>query len=117
MKAILLADANVELYSTDSPPKGVQLVEDDYTTANCRCKIRDLACMTCGNIIGYHVTQPCDTCLESCNNGHFWMFLSESVASQDRFDSVGDRQLLWAHLPLSDNDGDLVQDPYDFGCR
>jgi hypothetical protein len=45
------------------------------------------------------------------------MFLSESVASQDRFDSVGDRQLLWAHLPLSDNDGDLVQDPYDFGCR
>ncbi|KAI8584851.1 protein FAM72, partial [Geranomyces variabilis] len=62
----------VELYSTDSPPSKVQLVEHDYMTRNCRCRIRDVACLGCGNVIGYHVTQPCATCLSSCNNGHFW---------------------------------------------
>ncbi|KAI8622034.1 hypothetical protein BC830DRAFT_1091257, partial [Chytriomyces sp. MP71] len=54
-----------------------------------------------GNVIGYHVTQPCEVCLDSCNNGHFWMFcesvrikfvgltlflqlVSEGVKSKDR---------------------------------
>jgi hypothetical protein len=53
MKAILLADINVELFSTDSPPfgmpsnfnSGVQLVNDDYRTRNCFCRIRDVACL------------------------------------------------------------------------
>ena len=45
MKAILLADMNVELFSTDSPPYGVQLVLDDYQTRNCFCRIRDVACL------------------------------------------------------------------------
>jgi hypothetical protein len=45
MKAILLADMNVELFSTDSPPYGVQLVNDDYRTRNCFCRIRDVACL------------------------------------------------------------------------
>ncbi|KAJ3192289.1 Protein fam72a, partial [Dinochytrium kinnereticum] len=84
MKAILLGDTRVELYSTDSPPAEVQLVEKDYLTRNCQCRIRDIACLRCGNVIGYHVTQPCEVCLESCNNGHFWMFLSDGVASRDR---------------------------------
>ncbi|KAI8918764.1 FAM72 protein-domain-containing protein, partial [Entophlyctis helioformis] len=74
MKAILLADTNVELFSTDSPPFGVQLVLEDYVTRNCQCRIRDVACLGCGNVVGYHVTQPCGSCLEACNNGHFWMF-------------------------------------------
>ena len=80
MKAILLADMNVELYSTDSPPYSVQLVNEDYRTRNCFCRIRDVACLgwyvllTSGNVIGYHVTQPCQPCMVACNNGHFWMF-------------------------------------------
>jgi hypothetical protein len=51
MKAILLADMNVELFSTDAPPygihanTGVQLVHDDYQTRNCHCRIRDVACL------------------------------------------------------------------------
>jgi hypothetical protein len=45
MKAILLADMNVELFSTDSPPQNVQLVFDDYRTRNCGCRIRDVACL------------------------------------------------------------------------
>ncbi|KAF9169360.1 Protein fam72a, partial [Mortierella sp. AD011] len=84
MKAMLLADTTVELYSTDHPPGSVQLIEKDYTTSNCRCKIRDVACRVCGNIIGYHITQPCQQCLKAPNNGHFWMFHTEGVVGQER---------------------------------
>jgi hypothetical protein len=96
MKAILLADTSVslvnkvELYSTDGVNKGcVQLVDEDYMTTNCRCRIRDVACLGCGNVVGYHVTQPCEACLSSCNNGHFWMFLSDTVSATERMDSSG----------------------------
>ncbi|KAG0291782.1 Protein fam72a [Linnemannia gamsii] len=85
MKAILLADSRIELYSTDRPPKGVQLVYDDYRTRNCKCRIRDVACLGCGNTLGYHVTQPCESCLEACNNGHFWMFHSDGVSCTKRY--------------------------------
>ncbi|KAJ3014264.1 Protein fam72a [Thoreauomyces humboldtii] len=101
MKAILLGDLRVELYSTDSPPAKVQLVEHDYMTQNCRCRIRDVA----GNVIGYHVTQPCATCLESCNNGHFWMFLADGVTSAARMDLSGTKHLVWAQLPTVELDG------------
>ncbi|KAG0003494.1 Protein fam72a [Entomortierella chlamydospora] len=84
MKAMLLADTTVELYSTDHPPGSVQLIEKDYTTSNCKCKIRDVACRVCGNIIGYHITQPCQQCLKAPNNGHFWMFHTEGVVGQER---------------------------------
>ena len=73
----------------------VQLIGDDYTTKNCRCKIRDIACLgwfdslISGNVVGYHVTQPCEICLGSCNNGHFWMFLSDTVSAKERCDSTG----------------------------
>ena len=39
MRAILLGNTSVELYSTDRPPFGVELVEFDYKTENCRFKI------------------------------------------------------------------------------
>ena len=48
----------MQLFSTDSIPNGVQLVNDDYMTKNCHCKIKDIACLGCGNVVGYHVTQP-----------------------------------------------------------
>jgi FAM72 protein len=35
MRAILLGNINVELFSTDIPPQGVQLVFNDYLTNNC----------------------------------------------------------------------------------
>ncbi|KAI9008651.1 protein FAM72 [Hyaloraphidium curvatum] len=72
MRAILLADTRVELFSTDAVPRGVQLVADDYRTQNCQCRIRDIACEGCGNVCGYHVVAPCEACLNACNNGHFW---------------------------------------------
>ena len=75
MRALLLADTSVELYSTDLPPQelvsrvsrrveyllhseylsnciflysfwsAIQLVGPDYTTDNCDCKIKDVACL------------------------------------------------------------------------
>ncbi|TPX66158.1 hypothetical protein SpCBS45565_g04637 [Spizellomyces sp. 'palustris'] len=117
MKAILLGDLRVELYSTDTPPSKVQLVDHDYMTRNCRCRIRDVACLGCGNVIGYHVTQPCDTCLDSCNNGHFWMFLSEGVTSTDRMDRT--KNLVWAQLPCVEMDemGMGIGIEYELLCR
>ncbi|KXN70305.1 hypothetical protein CONCODRAFT_31859, partial [Conidiobolus coronatus NRRL 28638] len=89
MKAMLLADTRVELYSTDLPPTNVQLVDEDYVTKNCQCRIRNVACLGCGNVVGYHITQPCSKCMESCNNGHFWMFHTSDVFAQERLDSTG----------------------------
>ncbi|KAJ3185359.1 Protein fam72a [Gaertneriomyces sp. JEL0708] len=113
MRAILLADMNIELFSTDIPPNGVQLVNDDYHTRNCQCKIRDTACLGCGNIIGYHVTQPCEPCMDACNNGHFWMFHAEGVIGSERVDLSGKR-LLWASLARAEVD---VPNDYEIVCR
>ncbi|CAG8549684.1 1931_t:CDS:2 [Paraglomus brasilianum] len=113
MKAMLLADIRIELYSTDVPPLSVQLVGDDYMTQNCHCKIRDVACLTCGNVLGYHITQPCQTCMEACNNGHFWMFHTDGVNSEERLDADGQRILLWAHLPRAEKDSEILQTETD----
>ncbi len=80
------------------------MVDKDYLTRNCRCRIRDVACLGCGNVCGYHVTAPCEKCLESCNNGHFWMFHASCVAAEERLLPSGDRYLLWAHLNENSNE-------------
>ncbi|KAI8922127.1 FAM72 protein-domain-containing protein [Powellomyces hirtus] len=119
MKAILLGNTKVELYSTDTPPTGVQLVYSDYLTQNCSCRIRDAACLGCGNVVGYHVTQPCEKCLEACNNGHFWMFLSDGVQPVERIDASGAKLLRWAALPCAEQDRDETEmmDRYEMLCR
>ncbi|KAH6577084.1 hypothetical protein BASA50_000047 [Batrachochytrium salamandrivorans] len=104
MKAILLADTNIELFSTDSTPYGIQLVNDDYQTRNCLCRIRDVACLGCGNVIGYHVTQPCEPCMDACNNGHFWMFHVTEVNSDERSTGKGAHPLVWSQIPRADKD-------------
>jgi len=116
---MLLADTRIELYSTDVPPLSVQLVGEDYMTQNCQCKIRDVACLTCGNVLGYHITQPCQQCMEACNNGHLWMFHTEAVTSEERLDPEGKKILLWAHLPRAEKDIETVntEDEYEQCCR
>lgn len=106
----------MELFSTDAPPFGVQLVFDDYRTRNCGCRIRDVACLGCGNVIGYHVTQPCEPCMDACNNGHFWMFHIDAVEYKDRMDASGHHTLLWAQLPRADRDLD-PEECVDAACR
>lgn len=84
MRAILLADVKVELYSTDIPPTSCALLHEDRQTQGCNCRIRDAACTGCGCVLGYHVSQPCERCLEARNNGHFWMFYAEGVVGTER---------------------------------
>ena len=56
-----------------------------------------------GNIVGYSVISPCKLCLQSCNNGHFYMFHSWAVDVSDRFNTLGglSTQCLHYHLVLS----------------
>ena len=44
MRAILLADTKIELFSTDIPPKAVVTMNEDKMTSGCNCRIRDTVC-------------------------------------------------------------------------
>ncbi|TRY86960.1 hypothetical protein DNTS_011978 [Danionella cerebrum] len=128
MKAVLLADTEIELFSTDIPPnRTVDFVASCYSTESCKCKLRDIACLKCfhlllsvslsgsfytfsGNVVGYHVVAPCKPCLLSCNNGHFWMFNSDSVSTINRVDATGQNLLLWGDLPeLEESDEESLE--------
>ncbi|KAG0268061.1 Protein fam72a [Linnemannia exigua] len=137
MKAQLLADQSVALLSTDDAPQSVQLVGVDYKPTNCLCRIKDTACLVCGNAIGYHITQPCDKCLNAENNGHLWLFHPEYIFSCPRWDPVFMRPLRWGELPHPEQDfetlslgkvmqggpdgslvvGGMVRREYDAICR
>uniref|UniRef100_A0ACB8F5K1 Uncharacterized protein n=1 Tax=Sphaerodactylus townsendi TaxID=933632 RepID=A0ACB8F5K1_9SAUR len=67
----------------------VDFIGNCYFTEICECKLKNIACLKCGNVVGYHVIAPCKPCLLSCNNGHFWMFHNQAVFGIDRFDSSG----------------------------
>ncbi|XP_063685078.1 protein FAM72B-like [Bolinopsis microptera] len=110
MRAILLADTSIELYSTDlPPPNAVEMSGDDYCTSNCACHIRDLVCAGCGNQVGYHVTLPCRNCMDSCNNGHFWMFHALECKEVERMDDSG-KHLIWGKLPPTHEDLQKLKD-------
>uniref|UniRef100_A0A8D0W470 Family with sequence similarity 72 member A n=2 Tax=Sus scrofa TaxID=9823 RepID=A0A8D0W470_PIG len=82
-----------------SPEYAVDFIGRCYFTEICKCKLKDIACLKCGNIVGYHVIVPCCSCLLSCNNGHFWIFHSQAVYGINRLDSTGVNFLLWGNLP------------------
>lgn len=44
MRAILLADTKIELYSTDIPPRALRTLDEDRLTQGCNCRIRDTLC-------------------------------------------------------------------------
>ena len=74
-----------------------------YVTEVCVCQLsvqcvcRPICCS--GTVAGYHVTLPCRSCLQSCHNGHFWMFHSGKVSALERLDKTGGYSLA-PHLPL-----------------
>ncbi|KAI8139813.1 FAM72 protein-domain-containing protein [Fennellomyces sp. T-0311] len=79
MNAVLLSDRSVQLFSTDLVPNTLGFVQGDYSAASCTCRVRDTACLNCGNVVGYHVNVPCKVCLSQPNNGHYWMFRSADI--------------------------------------
>jgi len=117
MRAILLADTKIELYSTDIPPTSARLLEVDRETPGCQCRIRDSACGGCGMILGYHVSQPCVKCLEANNNGHFWMFNSEGISASERKSNWG-TLINWSELtPMRELEETFRYDRYIEYCR
>ncbi|XP_043857774.1 protein FAM72A isoform X2 [Dromiciops gliroides] len=86
--------------------RAVDFIGTCYFTEICQCKLKDIACLKCGNIVGYHVIVPCKPCLLSCNNGHFWMFHSQAVFGINRLDSTGVNLLLWGNLPEAEESTD-----------
>nr|CAB3244520.1 protein FAM72A-like [Phallusia mammillata] len=118
MKAILLADTNVDLYSTDMPPKtAVELIGKYFTTKTCACKIKDFACLSCGNPVGYHVALPCAQCLESCNNGHFWIFHCHTTTVHKRLNSFDSGVLTWGDLSCVASTSNNLYDSNENLCR
>ncbi|XP_078487330.1 protein FAM72A-like [Ciona intestinalis] len=114
MKALLLSDTSANLYSTDLCPKpAVDLVGKHYTTDMCSCKIKDMACTSCGNSVGYHVVLPCAKCMDSCNNGHFWIFHLHASTVSKRLNSSGCDVLKWADLEISVENKSFDDEP----CR
>lgn len=101
MKSFLIADEKIELYSTDQVDRClVELTDEKFRTDKCRCQIQNIACLQCGNVVGYHVSMPCRPCLEAQNNGHYWMFYRSATQPQPRLNAEGTSVLVW---------GDLVQ--------
>lgn len=71
-----------------------------------------------GNVIGYHVVSPCTQCLESCNNGHFWMFHSNVCESVERRENK--KLVFWNNLPRAELDTEFLRGnklPHDQLCR
>ena len=111
MPAVLSPDAYPELYLTDVPPENaVQTIGPDYPFKTCDCRTRDVACLGCGNIVGYRVIPPCESCAYSINSGYFWVFYSSSVTPEKRLDQTGLQIMLWQSLPNSEDDNELIDD-------
>ncbi|KAK9765785.1 hypothetical protein K7432_005601 [Basidiobolus ranarum] len=77
--AVLLNNTRTEIYATDSPPFGVEGVGADYWSKSCGCRITDLACLSCGNIIGYSLSFIC----LNCTSEHQWRFHNDTVTFND----------------------------------
>uniref|UniRef100_A0A8C0FKR8 FA72A protein n=1 Tax=Bubo bubo TaxID=30461 RepID=A0A8C0FKR8_BUBBB len=91
--------SHIKLLCFYFPFSTVDFIGSCYFTEICKCKLKNIACLKCGNIVGYHVISPCKPCLLSCNNGHFWMFHSQAVFGINRLDPSGVNVLLWGNLP------------------
>lgn len=121
MKAVLLADTKQELFSTDAPvPSKIDSLGKSYSTRQCSCKICDVGCTQCGNVVGYHVEVPCLSCLQSCHNGHLWIFNSNAIETQEMLDKTGTDVLKWDKILENPEDAsDLhssTEDPSELEC-
>ncbi|RKP02798.1 hypothetical protein CXG81DRAFT_10343 [Caulochytrium protostelioides] len=118
IRAVLLADNQVHLFSTDLPPEGCMLMDGIYQTDNCACLIKDTGCRTCGNVLGYHISRPCAQCLSSPNNGHLWIFSSNAICSEERRSKSTDDIMIWGQLPrVEKSESHEMLDQYDQHCR
>ncbi|WAR26153.1 FA72B-like protein [Mya arenaria] len=92
LKSFLIADEKVELFSTDTVDRSlVELTDEKFRTDR-------------GNVVGYHVAMPCRSCLESQNNGHFWMFNRQAICPYQRLNIEGTSTMVWGDLTQCKDD-------------
>ncbi|KAJ1737120.1 hypothetical protein LPJ68_006019, partial [Coemansia sp. RSA 1086] len=133
MEAIVMARPAIRCFSTDLPPLGCEIVHQPVAPAladmlvdsgchscsslthharrfdlapsgPCDCHVQDIACLGCGNIVGYYIHRPCFRCLaqrlriKQRGFQHLWTFFQDNVWAVQREDSDGEA-VGWEELP------------------
>ena len=63
MKAFVLLDPHITLYTTDSVPFSSGPLTDvgekgEIKTRTCDCLTEGIGCLGCGSLVGYHILNP-----------------------------------------------------------
>ncbi|KAJ2802541.1 hypothetical protein H4R21_002380 [Coemansia helicoidea] len=133
MEAVVMARPAIRCYSTDLPPLGCDVVHQPVAPAladmilgagcttcsslthharrfdlapsgPCDCHVQDIACLGCGNLVGYYIHRPCFRCLaqrlriKQRGFQHLWTFYQDNVAAVQRENELGD-PVGWEELP------------------
>ncbi|KAJ1720713.1 hypothetical protein LPJ53_004692 [Coemansia erecta] len=134
MEAVVMARPAIRCFSTDLPPLGCDIisqpvaaaiqdtiVDEGCTTCSslahharrfdlaptgpCDCHVQDIACLGCGNIVGYYIHRPCFRCLaqrlriKQRGFQHLWTFYQDNVRAVHRENDRG-RVVAWDDLPV-----------------
>ncbi|KAG8929928.1 hypothetical protein FRC02_004868 [Tulasnella sp. 418] len=109
MKAVLLLQDDVGLYSSDAFPANCgalvittrssgSIYASYYSNVSstvgylrsCECLTQELSCHGCGTNVAYHVVSPCQRCMQSVmhdrrsTNGHRYVFHQREVLASER---------------------------------
>ncbi|KAJ2779829.1 hypothetical protein H4R18_003790 [Coemansia javaensis] len=133
MEAVVMARPAIRCYSTDLPPLGCDVVHQQVAPAlaelimgagcttcsslthharrfdlapsgPCDCHVQDIACLGCGNLVGYYIHRPCFRCLaqrlriKQRGFQHLWTFYQDNVLAVQRENDTGD-PVGWEELP------------------
>ncbi|KAJ2779465.1 hypothetical protein GGI15_003868 [Coemansia interrupta] len=134
MEAVVMARPAIRCFSTDLPPLGCDVISqpvagaihdtivdsgcttcsslahharrfDLAPTGPCDCHVQDIACLGCGNIVGYYIHRPCFRCLaqrlriKQRGFQHLWTFYQDNVRAVHRENERG-RVVAWDDLPV-----------------
>ncbi|KAJ2000986.1 Crossover junction endonuclease mus81 [Coemansia thaxteri] len=128
-----MARPAIRCFSTDLPPLGCDVVHQPVAPAigemlvdsgchtcsslthharrfdlapsgPCDCHVQDIACLGCGNVVGYYIHRPCFRCLaqrlriKQRGFQHLWTFYQDNVFALPRENDYGD-PVGWEELP------------------
>ncbi|KAJ2753901.1 Crossover junction endonuclease mus81, partial [Coemansia pectinata] len=128
-----MARPAIRCFSTDLPPLGCDVVHQPVAPAigdllvdsgchtcsslthharrfdlapsgPCDCHVQDIACLGCGNVVGYYIHRPCFRCLaqrlriKQRGFQHLWTFYQDNVYAVPRENDYGD-PVGWEDLP------------------
>ncbi|OLY78960.1 Protein FAM72D [Smittium mucronatum] len=143
MEAMVMARPAIRCFSTDLPPLSCdvvyptipesfnELVEiygstsrkalthharrfDLVPSGPCDCHVQDIACLGCGNIVGYYIHRPCFRCLaqrlriKQRGYQHLWTFYYEDVSPSQRKSDNG-YYLSWEDLSQPNSTKQVAQ--------